>query len=397
MSFFEKIPLAPPDPILGLVAAFQSDPRDTKVNLGVGVYRNENLQTSVQESVKRAEAFLLQEEKNKEYLPIEGEKLYLEQMGGLVFGEELWIAEKRRIACFQTVGGTGALKIGGTFLREEMNNGVWIPNPTWPNHRGVFTHCGLKVEEYPYYDKQGSCLNFEGMMDCLGKLSSGSIVLLHPACHNPTGCDPSEEQWETLSSFFKERRLIPFFDFAYQGFGWGIEEDAKSLRCFLKKGIEMLVSVSNAKNFSLYGERAGCLLIIASAEKIAEKIASRVKQMIRVNYSNPPMHGAKIVARILSTPELRGNWEVELNEMRARVVSMRLLLTEELVSRCKKRDFSSIGKGTGMFTFTGLDSAQVEALRVEHGIYMPSDGRINVCGLNRENLEGVVQAIESVI
>lgn len=397
MSFFEHVPLAPPDPILGLTVAFRSDPRETKVNLGVGVYRNENLHTSVQESVKEAEEFLLKTEKNKEYLPIDGERLYLEQMGSLVFGKENWIEEKGRIACFQTVGGTGALKTGGTFLKEEANGGVWIPNPTWPNHRGVFTHCGLKVEEYPYYDKQGRCFDFEKMKGCLEKLSPGSIVLLHAACHNPTGCNPTEGQWEALCALFKEKQLIPFFDFAYQGFGLGIEEDAKSLRSFLRHGIEMCVSVSNAKNFSLYGERAGCLFIVSNSEKIAEKITSRVKQMIRVNYSNPPMHGAKIVAHILSTPELRSKWEVELSEMRARILSMRLLLTEGLVSHCKKVDFSPMGKGTGMFTFTGLDSFQVERLRVHHGIYMPSDGRINVCGLNRENLEGVVKAIMSVI
>lgn len=396
MSFFEKVLLAVPDPILGLTAAFRSDPREKKVNLGVGLYKTENLKTIVQESVKLAETFLLEEEKSKEYLPIDGDKLYLDQMGDLVFGREIWKKEKDRIACFQAVGGTGALKIGGTFLKEEENHPIWIPNPTWPNHSGVFSHCGLMVEEYPYYDKKNRSLDFEKMLSYLKKLAPGSIILLHAVCHNPTGCDPSEEQWEILCDLFKTKQLLPFFDFAYQGFGQGIEEDAKNIRRFLNAGMEMLVAVSNAKNLSLYGERTGCLFIVSDSKNIAEKITSRMKQMIRVNYSSPPMHGAKIAAHIFSTPSLRCKWEQELGEMRERILLMRLLLTEGLACKSPKNDFSSIGKAAGMFSFTGLDKPQVEKIRVEYGIYMPSDGRINVCGLNRSNLDYVVDAIVSV-
>lgn len=391
MSFFEKVPLAPPDPILGLVSAFRNDPREIKVNLGVGLYKTENLKTVVQESVKRAEAFLLEDEKSKEYLPIDGDMFYLDQMGKLVFGAGLWSSEKERIASFQTVGGTGALKIGSTFLKEEVDHPIWIPHPTWPNHRGVFSHCGLKVQEYPYYDKKNCSFEFEKMRTCLEGLPAGSVVLLHAACHNPTGCDPSDDQWEELCTVFKAKRLIPFFDFAYHGLGLGLEEDAKSIRRFLNSGMEMLVAVSNAKNFSLYGERIGTLFIVSDSKKIAENITSRVKQMIRVNYSNPPMHGAKIAAHILSTPALRTEWEVEISEMRARILSMRLLLAGGLGLK-----FSYIEKGMGMFSFTGLDPSQVEKLRVEYGIYMPSDGRINVCGLNRTNLGFVTDSISKV-
>jgi aspartate/tyrosine/aromatic aminotransferase len=363
----------------------------------VGLYKTADLKTPVLESVKSAEADLLDKEKSKEYLPIDGESHYLEAMGNLVLGEKIWKREKGRIAAFQTIGGTGALNIGGTFLKEESEHPLWISTPSWPNHRGVFTNCGLGVEDYPYYDGKEHRIDFEKLIACFEKLSPGTIVVLHASCHNPTGCDPSEEQWEILRALFKEKKLIPFFDFAYQGLGRGLEEDAGVIRHFVNSGLEMLIAVSNAKNLSLYGERVGCLLIVSQAPKIAEHIRSRVKQMIRTNYSNPPMHGAKIAAHLLGTSSLRQKWEAELTEMRERINTMRLELNEQLAIKSKGVDFNHLKQGRGMFGFTGLTKPQVERLTAEYAIYMPSDGRINVCGLNQNNLDYVTDAIVAVI
>lgn len=396
MSFFEKVPLAPPDPILGLIVAFHQDPRKNKVNLGAGIYKTEDLRTPVLAAVKAAESALLDSEKSKEYLPIDGERHYLETMGAMVFGKEVWSKEKERIASFQTVGGTGALKIGGTFLKEEIGNSIWISTPTWPNHKAVFANCGLKVESYHYYDAKNHQLDFESLTACIEKLAQGTIVLMHASCHNPTGCDPTAKQWETLCALMKAKKLIPFFDFAYQGLGRGIEEDAEAIRCFMKNGLEMLIAVSNAKNLGLYGERVGCLFIIAESAKIAEHILSRVKQMIRANYSNPPIHGARVAGYIFGTPSLRKQWEDELKEMRERINTMRLKLHDRLIAKSKNMDFSHLKKGQGMFCYTGLNKAQVERLTKEYAIHMPSDGRINVCGLNENNLDKVVDSIVAV-
>ncbi len=396
MTFFEKVALAPPDPILGLTAAFEKDPRPEKVNLGVGLYKTQDLRTPVLGCVKAAEAALLDLEKSKEYLPIDGEPHYLDLMGDLVFGKEMWSKEKKRIACFETVGGTGALKIGGTFLKQEAEHPIWISTPSWPNHRGVFADCGLKVESYPYYDFKSHQLDFKNMMDCFEKLPGGTIVVLHASCHNPTGCDPSPEQWKAICSCFKKNKLIPFFDFAYQGFGVGIEEDAEAIRHFLQNDLEFLAAVSNAKNFALYGERAGCLFIVSRSANIAEHITSRVKQMIRTNYSNPPMHGARIIGSILENSSLKKKWEGELGEMRNRIHTMRIELNDRLMKRCKTVDFTHLKKGRGMFGFTGLSKQQVERIIDQYAVYMTSDGRINVCGLNQDNLDYVVDSILAV-
>lgn len=396
MSFFEKVQLAPPDPILGLTAAFQRDERKDKVNLGVGLYKTEELTTPVLASVKEAESALWDFEQSKEYLPIDGEKMYLEMIGDLVFGNKRWQKEKKRIAATQTVGGTGALKIGGTFLKEEINLPVTISTPTWPNHRGVLAGCGLTVETYPYYDEKNHALNFDVMSSHLEKLHEGTTVLLHASCHNPTGSDPTIEEWGKLCALFKRKKLIPFFDLAYQGLGKGLDEDAASVRLFLDEGVEMLIAVSNAKNLSLYGERVGGLMIVSSTEEIAQHILSRVKQVIRTNYSNPPMHGARVAARILGTPALRHKWEAELKEMRQHINEMRTLLADELKEKSKNIDFSHIAQGNGMFGFTGLNKIQVHRLTERHGIYLPIDGRINVCGLNHTNINYVVDAIVAI-
>jgi aspartate/tyrosine/aromatic aminotransferase len=392
MGFFEHVPFAPADPILGLTAAFLGDEREDKVNLGVGLYKTEDLKTPVLQCVKTAEVALLRREKSKGYLPIDGDRAYLDGIGELVFGERAWTKEKERIAAFQTVGGTGALKIGGTFLKEEGGFPVWISAPTWPNHFGVFSHCGLSVQSYPYYDPDYRKVATEKMVACLEALAPGAIVVLHAACHNPTGCDPSRAEWEMLSELFKRKKLIPFFDFAYQGFGCGIEEDAEAIRHFLSTGMEMLVAVSNAKNLSLYGERVGCLFIASESAKEAIHISSRVKQMIRTNYSSPSMHGAKVAASILRTSSLKQQWEEELGQMRERIFAMRHLFAE----RAAILDLGHFAQGRGMFGFTGLNTHQVERIQREYGIYMPSDGRINVCGLNHSNMDYVVDALIAI-
>ena len=396
MVFFDRVSLAPPDPILGLTAAFRKDLRKNKVNLGVGLYKTEDLKTPVLNSVKTAEQMLLSSEKSKEYLAIDGEWLYLDQMGSLVFGEEFWTKQKGRIAAFQSVGGTGALKIGGLFLKEEVDHPIWISTPTWPNHRGVFLSCKLHVENYPYYDIKNHRTDFAAMLACFEALPPGTIVSLHACCHNPSGCDPTFEESKTLILLLKERQLIPFFDFAYQGFGCGIQKDAEVIRYCAQIGQEMLVAVSNAKNLSLYGERVGCLFVVAESAKIAEHITSRIKQIIRTDYSNPPMHGAEVVACVLGTPSLRCQWEAELKEMRERINRMRLELSERLSQRCPTVDFIFLKNGKGMFGFSSLSRTGVERLIAEYGIYMSADGRINVCGLNEHNIDYVVDAIATV-
>jgi aspartate/tyrosine/aromatic aminotransferase len=396
MSFFDKVPLAPSDPIFGLTVAFDRDSRKNKVNLGAGIYKTEALITPILDSVKAAETALLDLEKNKEYLPIDGERRYVEAVGALVFGKQVWDKEKERISAFQTVGGTGALKIGGTFLKQEVENAVFITDPSWPNHRGVFSNCGLKVENYPYYDPKAHALAFEPLTTRLEKLPPGAIVVFHAACHNPTGCDPTAQQWEILAALLKKKKLIPFFDFAYQGFGVGIEEDAQAVRTFMKNDLEMLVAVSNAKNFSLYGERVGSLFIVSASTKIAEHIVSVVKQIIRTNYSNPPIHGARIVASILETSSLRKQWEEELTVMRERINRLRLALHDRLQIKSKTGGFGHLKKGKGMFGYTGLTQPQVDLLAKEYAIYMPSDGRMNVCGLTHKNLDYVVDSIVAV-
>lgn len=388
MSFFKNVPLAPPDPILGLTSAFQNDPRKEKVNLGVGLFKTEDLKTPILQCVKAAEAVLLEKETSKEYLPIAGEKLYVDGVGEIVFGKQ-WNQEKGRIAYFQTIGGTGALRTAGAFLKEEKNPLVMISSPTWPNHRGVFSNCGLVVKDYPYYNSKSYSVDFELMFACLEKLPTGSVVVLHGACHNPTGFDLSLEEWKTLCELFKRRGLIPFFDFAYQGLGRGLEEDAEAIRYFFSQGVEMFVAVSHAKNLSLYGERVGCLFIVADCLSTAERVFSRVKQVIRTDYSSPPMHGACIAAQIFHNPLLRKKWVEELDEMRARIVSMRHLFVEHM----KGVDYSHILRGMGMFGFTGLGPLEVEKMIADYGIYMPSDGRINMCGLNSANIDYVASAI----
>lgn len=396
MGFFEKVPLAAPDPIFGLNNAFKKDDRASKINLSIGVYKTEDLLTPIFPVVKLAEAKIYEEEKSKEYLPIEGDAQFIERLAELVFGTSLWKEHRERVASCQSLGGTGALRVGGTFLKEEAAAKIFIPDPSWPNHKAVFSACGLHVQEYPYYDMRAHQFDFTKMESFLQTIPSHSIVVLHASSHNPTGCDPSLQQWRELCALFRLKKLIPFFDFAYQGFGNGIEEDPLAVRMFMQEGLEMLVAASCSKNFSLYAERVGCLFIVAESKKVAEHILSRVKQMVRHNYSNPPIHGAKIVSTILSHPTLHKAWESEVAVARSRIKGMREQLCNMLISQSQSMDFTHIRDTVGMFVFSGLSKHHVEKLIAEFGIYMTYDGRLNVCGLTQRNIERVVSAMIEV-
>lgn len=397
MGFFEHVTLATPDAIFGLMQEYNADKRPGKINLTVGLYKDEKLMTPVLNSVKKAEEELLASEKSKEYLPLDGDRAYLEGAGELIFGE-FWAQSKERIAKAQAVGGTNALRIGGELLfHEKVAETIHIPDYTWPNHKAVFVRAGLKVEIYPYYNRTEHALNFEKMMSYFSALPPRSAVVLHACCHNPTGMDLSLEEWKKLSALFLSKRLIPFFDMAYQGFGRGLNEDAEAVRLFAKEGHEMLVAYSFSKNFSLYAERAGVIFIIGDSHKTSSHLVSRLITTIRPNYSNPPLHGAKIVATILNSPKLRKEWEQELNEMRGRIDEMRTSFATKLMKKAPKVDFSFLKERRGLFFILGLNEVQVDRLRTESKIYMTRDGRINVAGLNHANLDYVVDAISNIL
>lgn len=397
MVFFDAVSLAPPDPIFGLAAAFNTDPRPFKINLSVGMYKTPDLNTPILTSVKKAESAILATEKNKEYLPIDGDKNYLDEVGALIFGPALWREFFEQISSVQGIGGTGALRLGADFLKQEVSDHLYYSHPTWANHLQVMSKVGMKIASYPYYDVKKHCLEFDKMVAFLQNLPPKSIVLLHAACHNPTGADPSLDQWRELSRLFFDKKLVPFFDFAYQGFGDGLDADAASIRLFLEAGHEMLVANSFSKNFGLYGERVGALFIATPSKKNAEHVTSQLKILVRTNYSNPPIHGEQIVSHILSDTLLRKEWELELAAMRERITEMKEALTSALVSRSKKRDFRFLKERKGLFCFCGLEKKEVDRLISEFGIYMTGDGRINVVGLNDDNLDYVVNAILQVV
>ncbi|MES2345270.1 MAG: amino acid aminotransferase [Chlamydiota bacterium] len=393
--FFEKVEEAPVDAIFGLGTAFYADPRTTKVNLSVGIYKSADLKTPILKSVKDAEQLLITEEETKDYLPIEGHKEYLQRTGALVFGEEFWNKHKGRIAAVQSIGGTGALRLGGDFLRKETSDTAYISDPTWPNHKGVFLKCGFKVESYPYYDKVGEKVDFERLIGFLEKLSPKSIVILHACCHNPTGADLTLEQWKMISDLFFAKKLFPFFDFAYQGFDLGFEEDARAVRLFANEGHEMLIASSYSKNFTLYSERVGALFVLTDSEKTTKNVLSQLKILVRTNYSNPPRHGAAIVSMILGRPELKKEWEAEIAHFRARIAEMRNVFVRALTA--KNPRFQFLEDRRGLFSFCGLEKAQVERLVKEFGIYMTLDGRINIAGLTPGNMDYVINAIVTVL
>lgn len=397
-SLFAAIELAPRDPILGITEAFNADTNPDKTNLGVGVYYDDNGKVPLLECVQKAEALLAAKLAPRTYLPIEGLAAYDKAVQELVFGADSDIVTGKRAITAQAIGGTGALKLGADFLKRfSPDSQVWISDPSWENHRALFESAGFVVNNYPYYDAATRGVNFSGMLDALNTMPAGSVVVLHACCHNPTGADLSDAQWEQVIAVVTKRGLVPFLDMAYQGFGDGIEEDGKVVRQFAKTGAPLFVSNSFSKSFSLYGERVGALSIVASDAQEATRLMSQLKRVIRTNYSNPPMHGGQIVATALSTPELRKLWEEELAGMRVRIKAMRQALVDKLQAQAPGHDFSFVVQQRGMFSYSGLTKAQVERLKSEFSIYAVDTGRICVAALNSRNIDRVVHAIAKVL
>jgi aromatic-amino-acid transaminase len=397
MSLFASVELAPRDPILGLNEQFNADSNPSKVNLGVGVYTDENGKLPLLGCVAAAERQMLEAPKARGYLPIDGIAAYDKAVQGLVFGADTGAVREGRIATVQALGGTGGLKVGADFLKRlHPQAQVLISDPSWENHRALFTQAGFAVEAYPYYDAATRGIAFGAMIARLSAAPAGTIVVLHACCHNPTGCDLSPAQWLQVIETVKARNLVPFLDMAYQGFGFGIAEDGAVVRQFLEAGLDFLVSTSFSKSFSLYGERVGALSVVCGSKDEAARVLSQLKTLIRTNYSNPPTHGAQVVATVLTTPALRTQWEGELGAMRERIKRMRRALVEHLQAAGVQGDLSYIVSQNGMFSYSGLSAPQMQRLRTEFGVYGVDSGRICVAALNDGNLAYVAKAIAAV-
>ncbi|MBA2814931.1 amino acid aminotransferase [Candidatus Pantoea persica] len=395
---FESISAAPADPILGLADLFRADDRPHKINLGIGVYKDETGNTPVLTSVKKAEQYLLENETTKNYLSIDGLADFARCTQELLFGAESSLIATGRVRAAQTPGGTGALRVAADFLAAQTGvRRVWVSNPSWPNHKNVFNAAGLEVCEYAYYDAEQYPLDFDGMLAALQEAKAGDVVLFHGCCHNPTGIDPTVEQWNQLAQLSLAKGWLPLFDFAYQGFARGLNEDAEGLRIFAAAHQELIVASSYSKNFGLYNERVGAITLVAADATTAETAFSQVKYTIRANYSNPPAHGAAVVATILSNQALRTIWEQELTDMRQRIQRMRQLFVNTLAEKGAARDFSFIIQQNGMFSFSGLTKDQVVRLQKEFGVYAVNSGRVNVAGMTPDNMSALCEAIVAVL
>lgn len=397
-SILAALEMAPRDPILGLTEQFNADTRPNKVNLGVGVYCNDQGRVPLLESVQRAERALAEAAAARSYLPIDGIAVYNKAVQSLLLGADSPLIDSGRLITAQALGGTGALKIGADFLKRITPDAkVAISDPSWENHRALFEAAGFEVIHYPYYDPATHGVKFDDMLASLRALPEHTIVVLHACCHNPTGVDLTVEQWQQVVAVVKEGNLTPFLDIAYQGFGEGIDADAAAVRLFAAAALTVFISSSFSKTFSLYGERVGALTIVATDTDEAARALSQLKRVIRTNYSNPPTHGGSVVATILTTPELRALWEQELNGMRDRIRSMREQLVAKLAEHGVKQDFGFVLNQRGMFSYSGLTAAQVDRLREEHGVYAVSTGRICVAALNSSNIDYVSKAIAAVL
>lgn len=395
---FDHITAAPADPILGLAELFRADVRPEKINLGIGVYKDETGKTPVLASVKKAEQYLLEHETSKNYLGIDGLPAFAAGVQRLLFGKDSTIISEQRACTAQCPGGTGALRIAGEFIRKNtMARRIWVSNPSWPNHKGVFSAAGLEVCEYNYYDAASHTLDFNGMQASLQQAMPGDVVVFHGCCHNPTGIDPTLEQWQQLAQLSLDKGWLPLFDFAYQGFARGLQEDAEGLRAFAALHREMLIASSCSKNFGLYNERVGACTLLAADQQTAARAFSQMKSCIRANYSNPPAHGALAVASILNDEVLFANWQQELTDMRQRIQRMRLLFVNTLKEKGAQQDFSFICQQNGMFSFSGLNKDQVLRLRDEYAVYAVASGRINVAGLTLDNMAALCEAIVAVL
>ena len=396
-SIFAAVEMAPRDPILGLNEAFNADPRDTKVNLGVGVYFDDNGKLPLLGAVRIAEEARLKAAPPRGYQPIEGAPAYNQVVQNLLFGRDSALLANGQVITAQALGGTGALKVGADYLKRlNPEAKVYISDPSWENHRALFESAGFEVENYAYYDATTRGVNFTAMKASLNSLAAGSIIVLHACCHNPTGADLSQAQWDEVVEICKDKGLVPFLDMAYQGFADGIDADAVAVRALSNSGLQFFIASSFSKSFSLYGERVGALSIITASKEESARVLSQVKRVIRTNYSNPPIHGGALVAGVLASPELRQMWETELAGMRDRIRSMRTSLVDAIKAQGVAQDFSFIVQQRGMFSYTGLTAAQVERMKEEFGIYAVSTGRICLAALNSKNVDYVAKAIATV-
>ncbi len=392
--FFNEVPEGKPDPVFGLSSVFKADARPHKVDLMVGIYKDENLQSDLLGSVKEAKKRLLLHDLPADYLPFDGIPSFYEGLGAIIFGKNLWEDLQTRTYSAQSLGGTGALRLGGEFLFQEIVKTIYIPQPSWANHRQIFENIGICVETYPYYHREKRAFDCDGMCEKLATLPPKTPVLLHATCHNPSGRDPSLLEWKRIFSIMKEKELLPFFDCAYQGFGEGLEKDAAALRLCLEFCREIVVAYSCSKNFSLYNERVGALYVVTDHASAKMRVGSQVKKIIRVLYSNPPASGPRIVSEILKDPHLTKQWMNELDGMLRRIVSMRNELVLRLVA--KNADFQYLKGHLGLFMFVDLTKAQVDRLIYEYGVYLLDNGRISVAGLNQKNIDYVVDCIAKV-
>jgi len=393
-SRFSFVNEAPSDPILGLTEEYKKDKNPSKVNLGVGVYYNDEGKIPILNSVSESLKLIYEKAQEKNYLPIDGLPEFKKNIANLVFGEN---STSLNIATFQSLGGTGALKIGADFLKSIFpENEVYISDPSWANHNGIFSGSGFKVNKYPYYSASTNNLDFENMCNYFNNLRDNSIIVLHACCHNPTGIDISLNQWEKLADIFENRRLIPFFDMAYQGFGTDIENDAFPIRLFSKRELSLLVANSFSKSMSLYGERIGSLNILCKNSQEKINIESQVKTFIRANYSNPPITGGLIVNTILNSVELKKMWKSELAEMNSRIKNTRKNFTEKLNNKTQQ-NFDFLNTQSGMFSFSGITEEKVNSLKNDYSVYMIKNGRICVAAINSKNIEYVSDSIAAVI
>ncbi len=398
MSMFTAVEMAPRDPILGLNEQYNADTNPNKVNLGVGVYFDDNGKLPLLQCVQAAEKTMMATPTARGYLPIDGIVAYDAAVKGLVFGADSEPVTSGRVATVQGIGGTGGLKIGADFLKRlNPNATVLISDPSWENHRALFTNAGFKVDTYAYYDADKRGVNFEGMLASLNAAAAGTVVVLHACCHNPTGYDITAAQWDEVVAVVKAKNLTAFLDMAYQGFGHGIAEDGAVIQKFVAAGLNFFVSTSFSKSFSLYGERVGALSVLCADKEECSRVLSQLKIVIRTNYSNPPIHGGAVVAAVLNNPELRALWEKELGEMRVRIKAMRQTLVDGLKAAGVKQDMSFITTQIGMFSYSGLSKDQMVRLRSEFGVYGTDTGRMCVAALNSKNIDYVCQAIAKVM
>lgn len=395
---FEHVDAYPGDPIFAIVDAYNKDPRPGKVNVSIGLYYDGEGRIPVLPSVRKAETRRSADTAPRVYQPIEGAANYRQAVQNLVFGAEHEAVRSRRVVTIQTIGGSGALKVGADFIKRYFpQSEVWVSDPTWDNHRSIFQMAGFRVHDYPYYDAQTGGVNFEAMTEALQDLPAKSVVLLHPCCHNPTGVDLSRDQWAQLVTIISERRLIPFMDMAYQGFGDDLESDAYAVRAMADAGVAVFVSNSFSKNLSFYGERCGGLSVVCANAAEADRVLGQLKFTVRANYSSPPTYGGQVASIVMTDPELRAEWEEEVSAMRERIKAMRKRLYDVLTARIQDRDFGYLLSQRGMFSYTGLTPQQVDRLREEFAVYLVRSGRMCVAGINDGNVDAVAEAMAAVM